>query len=94
MAGRERQQPGMARGSHVTRQRHGGCGPGIETTMDSQPEASSSRSTDSDVRCSLLLAAIRAFQQNADASAAQQSEPDLLAQFAEPIILPDALRRS
>ena len=48
------------------------------------------RSTDSDVRCSLLLAAVRAFQEVAAESAAQ--EEDLLAEFAEPVVLPDVLR--
>jgi hypothetical protein len=47
-----------------------------------------SRGTDSDVRCSLLLAAVRAFQELADA----RQEDALLADFAEPVVLPDALR--
>jgi hypothetical protein len=53
---------------------------------------SRSRSTDSDVRCSLLLAAVRAFQELAANGADARQEDRLLAEFAEPVVLPDALR--
>ena len=52
-----------------------------------------SRSTDSDVRCSLLLAAVRAFQEISPAGDQAARESALLAEFAEPVVLPDALRR-
>jgi hypothetical protein len=51
-----------------------------------------SRSTDSDVRCSLLLAAVRAFQGVAPGADRAARENALLAEFAEPVVLPDALR--
>jgi hypothetical protein len=48
------------------------------------------RSTDSDVRCSLLLAAVRAFQEAAAASEGEAGrEAELLAEFAEPVVVPD-----
>jgi hypothetical protein len=72
------------------------------TSLDSEAEANSmtfnldlllqSRSTDSDVRCSLLLAAVRAFQEVAAAGDQAGRERTLLAEFAEPVVLPDALR--
>jgi hypothetical protein len=49
------------------------------------------RSTDSDVRCSLLLAAMRAFQEIAPAGD-QARENALMAEYAEPVVLPEALR--
>ena len=49
-------------------------------------------STDSDVRWSLLLASVRAFQEVAGAKDATAREDELLAQFAEPVVLPDPLR--
>jgi len=47
------------------------------------------RLTDSDVRCTLLLAAVRAFKE-AEAQAAQDAgkEDSLLAEFAELVVLP------
>jgi hypothetical protein len=51
-----------------------------------------SRGTDSDVRCSLLLAAVRAFQELAANGADPRQEDALMAQFAEPVVLPDLLK--
>ena len=51
------------------------------------------RSTDSDVRCSLLLAAVRAFQEIAATGDQAARENALMAEYAEPVVLPEALRR-
>jgi hypothetical protein len=47
--------------------------------------------TDSDVRCTLLLAAMRAFREAEAAQAdAAAREGRLMAEFAELVVLPDA----
>jgi hypothetical protein len=46
------------------------------------------RSTDSDVRCALLLAAVRAFRE-VESSEDARREDQLLAEFAEPVVVPD-----
>jgi hypothetical protein len=50
------------------------------------------RATDSDVRCSLLLAAVRAFQAVSGVEGQSLPEDQLLVEFAEPVVIPDALR--
>lgn len=49
------------------------------------------RLTDSDVRCTLLLAAVRAFREaEAQAAADAASANDLMAEYAELVVLPPA----
>lgn len=50
------------------------------------------RGTDSDVRCELLLAAVRAFRELTDSNAGSAREAELLAEFAEPVAVPEAPR--
>jgi hypothetical protein len=46
--------------------------------------------TDSDVRCTLLLAAVRAFREADVAQADAAREGRLMAEFAELVVLPEA----
>lgn len=55
----------------------------------------SRRSTDSDVRWELLISAVRAFREAEKAAKAgdRDKERQLSADYAEPVVLPEALRR-
>jgi hypothetical protein len=56
----------------------------------------SGRSSDSDTRWELLLSAVRAFRAAEKAAKAgkPEKERELAAEYAEPVVLPEALRRT